>query len=112
MKRLVIALLAALAFASFAHAADLPTTKAPEEKPKPNCWASVWDWLNASASDCPISAYGITLYGTIDVNGTYLNQGLGRNPSAGPRSSFILSPTTEVLSPLMLASPMLSKAFL
>ena len=43
----------------------LPTTKAPEEKPKPNCCASIWDWLNASASDCPLSAYGITLYGTL-----------------------------------------------
>jgi hypothetical protein len=54
LKRLGIALLAA-GMASFAHAADLPTTTAPE-KPKPNCWASVWDWLNTSAADCPIGA--------------------------------------------------------
>ena len=82
MKRLGIALLAAAGFVSLAHAADLPTTKAPEEKPKPNCWASVWDWLNASASDCPISAYGITLYGTLDLDATYLHEGVGPNPSA------------------------------
>ena len=75
-------MLAAAGFVSLAHAADLPTTKAPEEKPKPNCWASIWDWLNASASDCPISAYGITLYGTLDVDATYLHEGVGSNPSA------------------------------
>jgi hypothetical protein len=40
MKRLAIALLA-VGLVSVAHAADLPTTKAPEEKPKPNCWASL-----------------------------------------------------------------------
>ena len=74
MKRLGIAIVAA-ALATVAHAADLPTTKAPE-KAKPNCWASVWDWLNTSAADCPISAYGITLYGTLDLNATYLNEGV------------------------------------
>src|SRR5271170_665618 len=83
MKRLGLALLAAVAFASFAQAADLPTTKAPEPaKAAPNCWASFWDWLNASATDCPLSAYGITLYGTLDLNATYLNQGAGYTPSA------------------------------
>ena len=72
MKRLGIALFA-VGLASFAHAADLPTTKAPAEA-KPNCWASFWTWLNSSASDCPLSAYGITLYGTLDLNATYLNE--------------------------------------
>jgi predicted porin len=82
MKRLGIALLAA-GFVSLAHAADLPTTKAPEPaKAAPNCWASVWDWLNASASDCPISAYGITLYGTLDLNVTYLHEGVDKSPAA------------------------------
>ena len=32
--------------------------------------------------DCPISAYGITLYGTLDVNATYLNEGVEYSPSA------------------------------
>jgi predicted porin len=80
MKRLGIALIAA-GFASFTHAADLPTTKA-SEKAKPNCWASIWDWLNTSAANCPISAYGITLYGTLDVNATYLNEGVNKSPAA------------------------------
>ena len=76
MKRVGIALLAA-AIVSRAHAADLPTTKAPAESAKPNCFASFWDWLNASASDCPLSAYGVTLYGTLDLNATYLHEGVG-----------------------------------
>ena len=81
MKRLAIALLSAAAFASLAHAADLPTTKAPE-KAKPNCFASFWTWFNASASDCPLSAYGITLYGTLDLNATYLHEGVDKSPAA------------------------------
>jgi predicted porin len=82
VKRLGIALFAA-GFASLAHAADLPTTKVPaSEKAKPNCWASLWDWLNASAADCPIGAYGITLYGTLDLNTTYLHEGVEKSPAA------------------------------
>jgi hypothetical protein len=40
------------------------------------------DRLTASASDCPVSAYGITLYCTLDLNATYLNEGVGKSPSA------------------------------
>src|SRR3984957_13982105 len=80
MKRFGIALVAA-GLASFAHAADLPTTKAPE-KAKPNCWASFWDWLNTSAADCPIGAYGIALDGPLDLNATYLNEGVNKSPAA------------------------------
>ena len=80
MKRLGIALLAA-GIAGFAHAADLPTTKAPDNA-KPNCWASVWDWLNTSALCCPISAYGVTLYGTLDLNASYLHEGVDKSPAA------------------------------
>ena len=83
MKRLGIAIAAgALAgLATLAHAADLPTTKSPDGA-KPNCWASVWDWLNTSAADCPLSAYGVSLYGTLDLNTTYLNEGVNKSPAA------------------------------
>jgi len=81
-KRLGIVLLATVGLASLAHAADLPTTKAPAAAPKPNCWESVWTWLNTSADDCPIGAYGITLYGTLDVGVGYQEWGAFRNPSA------------------------------
>ena len=49
--------------------------------PKPNCYASFWTWLNSSADDCPISAYGVTLYGTLDVGYGYQQWGAGYNPS-------------------------------
>jgi predicted porin len=80
VKKLGIAL-AAAGLATVAHAADLPTAKAPD-KSKPNCRASVWDWLNTSAADCPMSAYGVTLYGTLDLNATYLNEGVNKSPAA------------------------------
>jgi predicted porin len=38
---------------------------------KPDCFAAFSNWLNASAADCPLSAYGITFYGTIDAGGGY-----------------------------------------
>jgi predicted porin len=83
MRILGIALLAAAGFVGLAHAADLPTTKAPQPaRTSLNCWASVWDWLNASATDCPISAYGITLYGTLDLNATSLHEGVEKSPAA------------------------------
>ena len=60
-----------------AHSADLTAAKAPA----PNCWASVWTWLNSSATDCPISAYGITLYGALDVGYGYQEWGAPRSPN-------------------------------
>jgi hypothetical protein len=67
MKRLAIVLMATAGLACAAHPADLPTKKDVEQPaPKPNCWGSFWDWLNASFSDCPLTYAGITLYGTLD----------------------------------------------
>src|SRR6516165_6345327 len=80
MRRCWIAVIAG-GLASLAHAADLPTTKAPAES-KPYCFASFWTWLDSSAADCPLSAYGITLYGTLDLNATYLHEGVEKSPSA------------------------------
>jgi predicted porin len=75
--------MATVGFAALAQAADLRTTKAPAAPPpKPDCWSSFWNWLNASATDCPLSAYGVTLYGTLDVGASYLSQGADFNPSA------------------------------
>ncbi len=38
---------------------------------KPGCFSSFSNWLDASAVDCPLSAYGLTFYGTVDVAGGY-----------------------------------------
>jgi len=83
MKRLGVVLMATVGFAAMAQAADLPTKKETAPAPaKPDCWSSVWNWLNASASDCPIGAYGITLYGTLDVGYGYQEWGTNRDPSS------------------------------
>jgi predicted porin len=73
--------LALLAISGVAQAADLPTIKGPPA-PAPNCYASFWTWLNSSASDCPLSAYGFTLYGTLDVGYGYEEWGAPWSPSA------------------------------
>jgi predicted porin len=66
MKRLGIAL-AAGGLASFAHAADLPTTKPADDKPaKPPCFSSLWNYLKSSVKDCPLTVGPLTLYGTLD----------------------------------------------
>jgi predicted porin len=38
---------------------------------KPDCFGSFSNWLDASPAACPLSAYGLTFYGTIDVAGGY-----------------------------------------
>ena len=81
MKKLGIALAIAIAAVGAAHAADLPTKKAVEA-PKPNCFASFWTWLDSTASDCPLSAGPITVYGTIDVGGGYYSSGADKSPVA------------------------------
>ena len=65
-----------------AQAADLPTAKAPAPAAKPDCWSSLWNWFSNSATDCPLSAYGFTLYGTVDVNALYNNSNAGYSPVA------------------------------
>jgi predicted porin len=83
MKKLGIALAIAIASVGAAHAADLPTTKGPPPAaPRPNCFATIWTWLDSSASDCPLSAGPITVYGTIDVGGGYYSSGADRSPVA------------------------------
>ena len=71
LKLLLLASAAGLLAVSAAAAADLPTKKTPPAAEKPNCYASFMTWLDSTAADCPLSAYGITVYGTIDVGGGY-----------------------------------------
>ena len=79
MKRLAIGLLASVGVASLAHAADLPTKKAPEPAAKPNCYATFWSWLDSTAADCPLSYAGFTLYGTYDAGLSYQTNGAAYN---------------------------------
>ena len=71
LKGLLLASAAGLLVAGAAQAADIPTKKAAPVAEKPNCYASFWTWLDSTAADCPLSAYGVTVYGAIDVGGGY-----------------------------------------
>src|ERR1700677_661758 len=57
----------------------------------PNCYASFSSWLDSSAADCPLSAYGITFYGTIDVGGGYESHGAPFNGDAKTGVSELIS---------------------
>ena len=84
MKRLAFALLSTVGFACSAHAADLQTAKAPAESVEsPDCFGSLWTYLNASADDCSLTYAGITLYGALDAGYGYSTHGAPGNPSAG-----------------------------
>jgi predicted porin len=61
-----------LAALGAANAADLPAAKpAPQAPSTASCFASFYDWLSASAADCPLSYMGIAVYGQIDVGVGY-----------------------------------------
>ena len=76
MKRFANALFVMAGIAGCAQAADLPAAKAPEPPIARSCFSSVWDWLSASVSDCPLSYAGFTLYGTIDLGYGYDTAGV------------------------------------
>jgi predicted porin len=71
--RILLASTAVIALCGAAHAADLPVyTKAPPLAPAPtSCMSAVQFFV----TDCPLSYYGITVYGTIDVGGGYETHG-------------------------------------
>jgi predicted porin len=78
MKKLGVSLAIMLAAGAAAHAADLPTTKAPAT-PAPSCWSSIWTWLNSTPADCPLSYGPFTLYATLDGGLGYESNGAGIN---------------------------------
>jgi predicted porin len=60
-------------FFGAAHAADLPIpTKAPLAPIAPAACGSVYDFFLTA---CPLSWYGVTFYGTVDVGGGYQTHG-------------------------------------
>ena len=71
LHKILLASAASLALAGAAQAADIPTKKTPPAAEKPNCNANFYTWLDSTAADCPLSLYGITLYGQVDGGGGY-----------------------------------------
>src|SRR5271165_1172310 len=78
-----VVLLATVALAGLADAADLAPKSAPEGAPPPDCFSSLWTYLNSSTDDCPLTYAGVTLYGTLDGGYGYETHGVPGNPSAG-----------------------------
>ena len=79
LKSILLAGGALLACAAVAQAADLPTKKGAPEPAKPNCYATYWTWLDSSAKDCPLTYWGITFYGQVDVGAGYETNGARLN---------------------------------
>jgi predicted porin len=83
-KKIAVFLPISMVIAGAAYGADLPNKKAPPAPPSTtSCFASFYDYMSASAQDCPLSYMGVTLYGQIDVGGGYSSHA-GRFDSAYP----------------------------
>src|SRR5580698_276397 len=74
-----------------AQAADLPTSKPAAPPPPISCFASFYDWLSASAQDCPLTYMGITVYGQIDV-------GVGYSSHAGDFNRYYNNGVGELIA--------------
>ena len=78
LQRCGVVVVAVLDAVRAVYAADLPTAGAAKESgASSNCFASLWNWLNASVSDCPLTYHGFTVYGTVDVGYGYDTAGIG-----------------------------------
>jgi predicted porin len=71
LRSILLAGGAFFALASVAQAADLPTKKAAPVPEKPNCFATFWSWLDSTPADCPLSYWGVTFYGQVDLGVGY-----------------------------------------
>jgi predicted porin len=75
LKSILLAGGALLACAAVAQAADLPTKKGVAPAPAKIVCDGFWNWFQASAADCPLTYWGVTFYGQVDVGGGYESNG-------------------------------------
>jgi predicted porin len=99
MKRLALSAALVLGLAGIAYADDPPLlTKAPPA-PAPAAPAAVpactnlWDFV---ATACPLSWYGITVYGTVDVGGGWELHSMPYNPVFGPGDFYPLAKASNI----------------
>jgi predicted porin len=104
MKKLGIAMAVAIASVGAAHAADLPTKKEAPPAPPVNCFSSLWDYMNSTAGDCPLTYGPFTAYLTLDWGFGWESHGAGYNAAynngvsnivtkqSGPRSEWLQTP--------------------
>ena len=78
---------AAIALCGGAHAADLPIYN---KEPPPLAPASCSSTVQFIVTDCPLTYYGITVYGTIDM-------GVGYESHGAPFNKSIISGVTELV---------------
>jgi hypothetical protein len=77
--KILLASTAAIALCSAAHAADLPVyTKAPPAPIAP-ALVSCTSAVQFIVTDCPLTYYGITVYGTVDMGGGWESHGAPYN---------------------------------
>src|SRR5579871_3443626 len=88
MRRIGLSLMAAACGAPFACAADLP---AKDTAALPNCFESLAAYLKASPADCPLTAYGLTAYATIDVGYGWESNGAPFSPHFGPGDAYLIT---------------------
>jgi len=69
----------ALAMSCLVRAADLPTEKTTATPAAAVCFSSISNFLLASAQECPLTFYGIALYGQIDAGAGYSSHGVDFN---------------------------------
>jgi predicted porin len=79
-RTLIFAIGVALAAASSANAADLPSTKERAPAPTPNCFSTLWAYLNSTAAECPLSWGPFTFYATLDLGLGYESNGAPWSP--------------------------------
>jgi predicted porin len=86
---------AALALLGGAQAADLPTMKKAPAPPTVSCFASFYDYMSASAKDCPLTYMGITVYGQIDMGGGWAEHASKFSPSYNNGVFSVISKTNQ-----------------
>jgi predicted porin len=102
--RVLCVSLAALLASSAAFAADLPTKKgAPVAPEKPSCFSDLLHYFDSSPADCPLSAYGLTFYATIDMGVGYETHGVPFNGTMHTGVQELLGKNSY--RPLWLATP-------
>ena len=79
LKSIVMAGGASITLAAAAHAADLPTTKGAPP-PAPATVGSCTSFQDFLTTACPLTYYGVTLYGTVDVGYGWEKFGAPWNP--------------------------------
>jgi predicted porin len=101
MKRTSLSIVAVAAFfivtpLHAAFAADMATKAPPpaataQASPPAPC-SSLWDFV---ATACPLTWYGVTLYGTIDVGGGWQSHGAPFSPVSSVGASYFISKTNR-----------------